>query len=138
MSISPVDAVGPASSQIKNANNIKRAEALSNDKLSPLPQSDLSSDSVEKAGASSTASAPYAVSKISTEGFVGLRTEKEGDFDILDRVIEKIHKNLEELGESLETLGKLIEKTDKQVLGMQILEQTFEAIDQMRGEVSKK
>jgi hypothetical protein len=42
------------------------------------------------------------------------------------------------LGESLETLGKLIEKTDKQVLGMQILEQTFEAIDQMRGEVSKK
>jgi len=104
----------------------------------PLPQSDLSSDSVEKAGASSAASAPYTVSKISTEGFVGLRTEKEGDFDILDRVIEKIHKNLEELGESLETLGKLIEKTDKQVLGMQILEQTFEAIDQMRGEVSKK
>jgi len=35
MSISPVDAVGPASSQIKNANNIKRAEALSNDKLPP-------------------------------------------------------------------------------------------------------
>lgn len=138
MSISPVDAVGSVSSQNINAKKVKRANVLPLEKLPPFPQQGFSSDSVKKARASTAASAPYPVSKISTEGFVGLRVEKSNDFQILDKIIERIHKNIEELGEALENLAKLIEKTDKQTLGLQILQETFDAIDEIRSKVSKK
>tara|TARA_R100000005_G_C4982013_1_gene191548 strand:+ start:1338 stop:1754 length:417 start_codon:yes stop_codon:yes gene_type:complete len=138
MSITPVGAVGTESSQITNAKNVRRAKTLPSENQPPHPQNDLSDVSVKNAGASATAPTPYAPSKISTEGFVDLRGGNNDDFQILDKVIEKIHKNIEELGDALENIAKLVEKTNKQALGMQILEKTFEAIDEMRGKISKK
>jgi hypothetical protein len=138
MSITPVGAAGSESSQIISAKNLQRAKALPSENLPPQPQQDLSDASTKKAGASAAAPAPYAPSKISTEGFIDLRGGNNDDFQILDKVIEKIHKNIEELGDALEGIMKMVEKTNKQALGMQILEKTFEAIDKMRGNVSKK
>jgi hypothetical protein len=138
MSITPVGAVGSESSQIISAKNLQRAKTLPSENQTPHPQKDFSDGKAQNAGASATASAPYAPSKISTEGFVDLRGGNNDDFQILDKIIEKIHKNIEELGEALENIAKLVEKTNKQALGMQILEKTFEAIDEMRGKISKK
>lgn len=138
MSITPVGAVGIESSQTMSAKNAQRAKTLPSENLTPHPQKDLSDASAPKAGASATAPTPYAPSKISTAGFVDLRGGENDDFQILDKVIEKIHKNIEELGEALEGIMKMVEKTNEQALGMQILEKTFEAIDEMRGNVSKK
>jgi len=138
MSITPVGAVGTESSQTMSANNAQRAKPLPSENLTPHPHQDLSDASAPKAGASAAAPTPYAPSKISTEGFVDLRGGESDDFQILDKVIEKIHKNIEELGDALEGIMEMVEKTNEQALGMQILEKTFEAIDEMRGNVSKK
>jgi len=138
MSITPVGAVGTESSQLTSAKNVQKNRTLPVDNQSPHSPSDISTDEAHNAGASAAAPTPYAPSKISTEGFVDLRGGENDDFQILDKVIERIHKNIEELGDALENIAKLVEKTNKQALGMQILEKTFEAIDEMRGKISKK
>jgi len=138
MSITPVGAVGSESSQLTSAKNVQNIRTLPSENLNPPPPQDLSDAGTSNAGASAAAPTPYAPSKISTEGFVDLRGGENDDFQILDKVIERIHKNIEELGDALENIAKLVEKTNKQALGMQILEKTFEAIDEMRGKISKK
>lgn len=141
MSITPVGAVGSESSQITSVKHAQRADSPVSENLPPKPLQDLSDLAAQKAEASAAAPTPYAPSKISTEGFVDLRggdNSDKGDFKVLDKVIEKIHKNIEELGDLIENMAKLAEKTNKQAVGMQIMEKTFEAIDEIQGEDSKK
>ncbi len=73
-------------------------------------------------------------SRISTEGFISLRVEsaKESPFAELDQAIDRINKNMEELGNALEGMIEKIEKVSKMAIGLQLLEQTFEAIDKFR------
>ena len=141
MSITPVGAVGSESSQITSVKQAQKPASTASENLLPNPLQDLSDSNAQKAGASAAAPTPYAPSKISTEGFVDLRggdNSDKGDFKVLDKVIEKIHKNIEELGDLIENMAKLAEKTNKQAVGMQIMEKTFEAIDEIQGEDSKK
>tara|TARA_R110000824_G_scaffold202090_4_gene386290 strand:+ start:11029 stop:11397 length:369 start_codon:yes stop_codon:yes gene_type:complete len=72
--------------------------------------------------------------RISTEGFISLRVEstKESPFAELDRAIDRINKNVEELGDALEGMIEKFEKVSKMAIGIQLLEQTFEAIDKLR------
>jgi len=91
-----------------------------------------------KADVPSARLAPYTVSKISTQGFLELKANIKDPFAILDQVIEKMHKNIEELGDALESMAKLAEKSSKQALGLKILEKMLEAIDEMNGESRKK
>tara|TARA_R110000824_G_scaffold164168_2_gene340293 strand:- start:4861 stop:5286 length:426 start_codon:yes stop_codon:yes gene_type:complete len=141
MSITPVGAVGSESSQITSVKQAQKPASTTSENLPPNPLQDFSDSNAQKAGASAAAPTPYAPSKISTEGFVDLRggdNSDKGDFKVLDKVIEKIHKNIEELGDLIENMAKLAEKTNKQAVGMQIMEKTFEAIDEIQGEDSKK
>jgi hypothetical protein len=75
------------------------------------------------------------MSKISTEGFLILKAQtKDEPYAVLDKVIATMKQNMEELGEAIETMKELAEKTSKERIGLQLLEKTLEAIEEIRGD----
>lgn len=71
---------------------------------------------------------------MSTQDFLVLKTQtKDAPYEILDRVIAKMKENIEEVGDAIETLAKLAEKTSKDNIGLQIIQKTLEAVDEMSG-----
>ena len=72
--------------------------------------------------------------KISTQDFIALRVgeTKESPFVELDQAIERINKNIEQLGEALESIIEKIREVSESSIGLQLLQQTFEAIDKIR------
>ena len=77
----------------------------------------------------SGASAP----SMSTQDFLVLKAQtKDAPYEILDRVIAKMKENVEEAGEAIETLAKLAEKTSKDNLGLQIIQKTLEAVEEIK------
>ncbi len=72
---------------------------------------------------------------MSTQDFLLLRTQASEDpYELLDKVIARIKENMKELGDTLETIAEMSESTSKSKLALQLLEKTFEAIDEMRGD----
>ena len=77
----------------------------------------------------------YATSSTSnTHDFMQLRAigKSEGQFDALDFVIGKMRENMEMQGELLETMLKKVQQVSKTAIGLQIMQKTFEAIDQLQ------
>ena len=71
---------------------------------------------------------------MSTESFMVLRTQSQNEpFKILDEVIAKMKENMEEAGEALEALVEMIKRTSESSIGLQLLEKTLEAMDEMSG-----
>ena len=60
-------------------------------------------------------------------------TKKFDKVEALDKVIAKMKENMEEVGEALEVLSEMIKKTSKSNIALEILQKTFDAIDEMRG-----
>tara|TARA_R100000664_G_C2759364_1_gene149043 strand:+ start:5929 stop:6408 length:480 start_codon:yes stop_codon:yes gene_type:complete len=71
-------------------------------------------------------------SEMSTEDFISLKNQtEEQPFAALDKAIERMKENMEAVGDVLETLSEMAQKTSKQTLGLQILMETFDAIDEL-------
>ena len=81
---------------------------------------------------------PAAVSKpdnMNTQDFMTLKTQfQENDFSDLDKAIERMKENIEEVGDMIESFSKMLKKVSKENIGLQLLKDTFEAIDRIRGE----
>ena len=74
---------------------------------------------------------------MSTKDFLVLKAQTQHDtYKILDDVIAEMKENMEEVEEAIETFSKMIEKTSKSSIALQILQKTFEAIDEMTGDKS--
>ena len=58
--------------------------------------------------------------------------KSEGQFDALDFVIGKMRENMEMQGELLETMLKKVQQVSKTAIGLQIMQKTFEAIDELQ------
>lgn len=70
---------------------------------------------------------------MSTQDFLLLRTQdSDNPYEVLDKIIARMKENMEELGDVLETISEMAESTSKSKLALQLLEKTFEAIDEMR------
>lgn len=70
---------------------------------------------------------------MSTQDFLVLRTQaSEGPYEVLDKIIARMKENMKELGDTLEAISEMSESTSKSKLALQLLEKTFEAIDEMR------
>ena len=70
---------------------------------------------------------------MSTQDFLILRAQASEDpYAVLDEVIARMKENMEQLGEVLETLGKMAEQADGSKIALQLLQETFEAIDELR------
>ena len=70
---------------------------------------------------------------MSTQDFLVLKAQtKDAPYEILDRVIAKMKENVEDAGDAIETLAKLAKKTSKDNLGLQIIEKTLEAVEDLR------
>ena len=76
---------------------------------------------------------------MNTQDFLILRAQSQDEpFKILDEVIAKMKENMEEAGEALEALMEMIKKTSKSAIGLQLLEKTLEAMDEMAGKNENK
>jgi len=83
---------------------------------------------------SNVVAAHYGAS-LSTQDFLVLKTQaKEDPYEILDSVIAKMKENMEEIGEALEALSEMVEKTSESNIALEVMRQTFDAIDKMRGD----
>ena len=83
---------------------------------------------------SNVVAAHYGTS-MNTQDFLVLKTQtKEDPYEILDSVITKMKENMEEIGEALEALSEMVEKTSKSNIALEVMRQTFDAIDKMRGD----
>ena len=72
---------------------------------------------------------------MSTQDFLVLKTQSRDEpYEILDRVIAKMKENVEEVGDAIEALAKLAKKTSKDNIGLQIIQKTLEAVDEMKGD----
>ena len=70
---------------------------------------------------------------MSTQDFLVLKAQtKDAPYEILDRVIAKMKENVEDAGDAIETLAKLAKKTSKDNLGLQIIEKTLEAVEDLK------
>ena len=70
---------------------------------------------------------------MSTKDFLTLRTQSSNeDYAILDEVIARMKENIDELGDALEGMAKKTQKVMKMAIGLQLLKETFEAIDKIR------
>ena len=73
--------------------------------------------------------------EMSTQDFLLMRTQDAEDpYEVLDKVIARMKQSMEELGDVLETMSEMAESTSKSKLALQLLEKTFGAIDEMRGD----
>ena len=76
---------------------------------------------------------------MNTQDFLILRAQSQDEpFKILDEVIAKMKENMEEAGKALEALVEMIKKTSKSAIGLQLLEKTLEAMDEMTGKNENK
>lgn len=70
---------------------------------------------------------------MSTQDFLVLRTQASEDpYEVLDKIIARMKENMKELGDTLEAISEMSESASKSKLALQLLEKTFEAIDEMR------
>ena len=75
---------------------------------------------------------------MSTSDFLSLKQSvKDRPYATLDKVIEKMKENMEAVGDALETLSEMKKKTSKESLGLQILMETFKAIDELKSSERK-
>jgi len=74
------------------------------------------------------------MANLSTQDFLVLKTQaKDEPYAILDKVIATMKENMEELGDALEAIEEMTKKTSKERIGLQLLEKTLEAIEEIRG-----
>ena len=72
---------------------------------------------------------------LSTQDFLVLKAQaKDEPYAILDKVIASMKENMEELGDAIEVMKEITEKTSKERIGLQLLEKTLEAIQEIRGD----
>ena len=72
---------------------------------------------------------------INTKDFLALRAQAGDEtYEVLDKVIAEMKENIEEAGEMIETMSKIMKKASKSSIALQVLQKTFEAIDEMTGD----
>jgi len=70
---------------------------------------------------------------MSTQDFLLLRTQANEDpYAVLDEVIARMKDNMEQLGDALEAFSKMSEQTDESKIALQLLQETFDAVDEIR------
>ena len=75
------------------------------------------------------------LANLSTQDFLVLKAQaKDEPYAILDKVIATMKENMEELGDALEAIEEMTKKTSKERIGLQLLEKTLEAIEELRGD----
>jgi len=120
-------AVQPLDRSVKTQQETEKVNSLAENKHKQLGE-------VQDKPESNAVAAHYAAS-MSTQDFLVLKTQaKEDPYEILDSVIVKIKENMEEVGEAIETLAKMVKKTSKSNIALQLLQETFDAIDKMNGD----
>ena len=126
MNIGPIDSIHAAASSLTEINSSKNTENNSPGAPMPVENQDVAKDK------------PAAVSKpdnMNTQDFMTLKTQfQENDFSDLDKAIERMKENIEEVGDMIESFSKMLKKVSKENIGLQLLKDTFEAIDRIRGE----
>jgi glycyl-tRNA synthetase beta subunit len=75
---------------------------------------------------------------MSTQDFLSLRgttsvDKKEDPYAVLDQVIERMKKNIEDLGDALETLKEMSDRSNGSQLALKLLQETFDAMDEIAG-----
>ena len=77
----------------------------------------------------------YCAGALSTQDFLILRTQSADEtYKVLDQVIADMKENIEEVGDAIEAMSKMVKKTSKENIALQVLQKTFEAIDEARGD----
>tara|TARA_B100000131_G_scaffold299065_1_gene319124 strand:- start:603 stop:1064 length:462 start_codon:yes stop_codon:yes gene_type:complete len=72
-------------------------------------------------------------SSMNTQDFMVLRAQaSDGQFEVLDRVIDKMKENMEAVGEAIEAVQDMVEKTSEDNIALQVLQKTLEAMDEVK------
>ena len=70
---------------------------------------------------------------MNTQDFMVLRAQaSDGQFEVLDRVIDKMKENMEAVGEAIEAVQDMVEKTSEDNIALQVLQKTLEAMDEVK------
>jgi hypothetical protein len=129
--ISPQQTVQPAGAA---AQTDQRAEGVSNEKINPTQSSD---DHENKP--SLVEQQHYAAPSLSTQDFMALKAttapeSQDDNFAALDEVIARFKEQIDAAGDFMEAIREMNEKTNPDVIALQVLTKTLEAMDETREE----
>ena len=72
---------------------------------------------------------------MSTQDFLSLRAQTQEDpYQVLDEVISRMKEDMKLIGDVLEKIAEMSEEASQSKLALTLLEKTFAAIDEMRGD----
>tara|TARA_B100000131_G_scaffold299066_1_gene319132 strand:- start:603 stop:1064 length:462 start_codon:yes stop_codon:yes gene_type:complete len=73
--------------------------------------------------------------EMSTQDFLSLRAQTQEDpYQVLDEVISRMKEDMKLIGDVLEKIAEMSEEASQSKLALTLLEKTFAAIDEMRGD----
>ena len=140
--MSGVDGVGSAGGAIGPAGGPAPSRNIVTPSVGAADTGDFSGSDIEPVGSSGNesmrgsgkiAAADLSNRNISTEDFLVLKTQTKDDpYAILDEVIAAMKENLKEVGEAIEAIKDMVGDTSKGSIALQLLKETFEAVDKMR------
>ena len=111
----------------------QRLEKIGQEKL----ESNVPLEKKEDRVSSETENQHWSAPSLSTQDFMSLREmtatsriDKEDPFKILDEVIERLKERVELTGDILEAIKKMKEQTDPDIIALQLLVKTIEAMDE--------